>query len=66
MTKKEIVWLIDKLHMLRFFNDRGGRELWNDKPKEIQDQDIDNADKILTKAIDYFEDLVDNDKNENQ
>lgn len=41
--------MIDREHALEiidkrdFFNDRAGRELWNDKPKEIQDEDIRNA-----------------------
>ena len=43
--------LIDKLKQLRFFNQRAGRELWGDKPREIQDKDIENADVILDMAI---------------
>lgn len=43
--------LIEKLEMLRFFNQRAGRELWQDKQKEVQDIDIENADEILSSAI---------------
>ena len=43
--------LIDKREMLRFFNERAGRELWQEKDKEIQDADIKNADEILSAAI---------------
>lgn len=48
MTRAE---LIDKLEMLRFFNQRAGRQLWADKDKTTQDVDIQNADKYLTEAI---------------
>lgn len=46
--------IIDKLEMLRFFNQRAGRELWADKKKEVQDKDIENADRILNNAIDLI------------
>ena len=48
MNKEEI---IDGLEMLKFFNQRAGRELWNDKPKEVQDKDIAKAEEILQSAI---------------
>ena len=48
MNKQEI---IDGLEMLLFFNQRAGRELWNDKLKEIQDKDIAKAEEILQNAI---------------
>lgn len=47
--------LIDGLAMLRFFNQRAGRELWQNKPKEVQDYDISTADEILSKAIQKLE-----------
>ena len=46
--------IIDKLEMLRLFNQRVGRELWADKEKEVQDKDIENADRILNNAIDLI------------
>ena len=46
-----ITEIIDKLHMLQFFNQRAGRELWQSKPKEVQDKDVENADKYLSEAI---------------
>lgn len=49
--------LIDGLAMLRFFNQRAGRELWQNKPKEIQDYDISTADEILSKAIQKLEEV---------
>lgn len=51
LEKNENGELIDKLRQLRFFNQRAGRELWGDKPREIQDKDIENADEILSMAI---------------
>lgn len=41
--------MIDKLKALEiidkrdFFNDRAGRELWSEKPTNIQNEDIKNA-----------------------
>jgi hypothetical protein len=43
--------VIDGLEMLRFFNQRAGRELWADKPHDIQETDIANADAIYAYAI---------------
>lgn len=42
---------IDGLEMLQFFNQRAGRELWADKPHNIQEMDIANADAIFADAI---------------
>lgn len=43
--------VIDGLEMLRFFNQRAGRELWADKPHGIQETDIANADAIFADAL---------------
>ena len=48
MSREDI---IDGLEMLKFFNQRAGRELWNDKQKEVQDKDIAKAEEILQSAI---------------
>lgn len=53
--KMTITEIIDKLHMLQFFNQRAGRELWQSKPKEVQDKDVENADKYLSAAIKALE-----------
>ena len=51
--------MIDKLQALEiidkrdFFNDRAGRELWNEKPKEIQDEDIRNAHEEYEQLKEY-------------
>jgi Zn finger protein HypA/HybF involved in hydrogenase expression len=46
--------IIDGLEMLQFFNQRAGRELWADKPHDIQEMDISNADAIFSDAIALF------------
>ena len=43
--------VIDGLEMLRFFNQRAGRELWADKPHDVQETDIANADAIYAHAL---------------
>lgn len=53
--KMTITEIIDKLHMIQFFNQRAGRELWQSKPKEVQDKDVENADKYLSEAIKALE-----------
>lgn len=42
--------IIDGIEMIEFSNQRAGRELWMDKPKEIQDADIQKENKILNAA----------------
>lgn len=48
---------IDGLEMLLFFNQRAGRELWGDKPKEMQDKDIENAEKIYSDALEILKEI---------
>ena len=43
--------VIDGLERLRFFNQRAGRELWGDKPHDVQEQDIASADMVYADAI---------------
>ena len=43
--------VIDRLEMLRFFNQRAGRELWADKPHDVQETDIANADEIFAHVL---------------
>ena len=50
IDKQQALEIIDKLD---FFNDRAGRELWNDKPKEIQDEDIRNAHEEYKQLKEY-------------
>lgn len=51
IDKQQALEIIDKRD---FFNDRAGRELWNDKPKEIQDEDIRNAHKEYEQLKEYI------------
>ena len=44
--------IIDGIKMIEFFNQRAGRELWIDKPKDIQDVDIQKEQEILLAARD--------------
>ena len=55
MEKVEKV--INYLEQIRFFNQRAGRELWNDKPTDIQNKDIENTDKKLGEAIQTIREL---------
>ena len=51
IDKQQALEIIDKRD---FFNDRAGRELWNDKPKEIQDEDIRNAHEEYEQIKEYI------------
>lgn len=52
---KSIEKALDILEKFKFFQgQRAGRELWNDKPKEIQDQDI----KDFVDNVDYVKDII--------
>lgn len=44
--------ILDKLSF--FGGQRAGRELWNDKPREIQDEDIAN----FNRDIEYLRDII--------
>lgn len=43
--------VIDGLERLQFFNQRAGRELWADKPHDVQEKDIANADAVYDGAL---------------
>jgi len=42
---------IEGLQRLRFFNQRAGRELWGDKPEDVQNMDIETADSVYGDAL---------------
>lgn len=44
--------IIDGIEMIEFFNQRAGRELWMNKPKEIQEEDLKKENEILNAARD--------------
>lgn len=55
MTDNDITKAEDILNKLEFFyGQRAGRELWFEKPKEIQDQDIENFTKDIAFIKDYL------------
>ena len=57
MTKQEKVF--DILNKFEFFQgQRAGRELWNDKPKEVQDKDISDFIKDINYIRSYLQDSV--------
>ena len=57
MTKQEKVF--DILNKFEFFQgQRAGRELWNNKPKEIQDKDISDFIKDINYIRSYLQDSV--------
>jgi len=47
----EILEILDKFEF--FQGQRAGRELWNDKPKELQDKDIENFNRDVQKIREY-------------
>ena len=57
MTEQEKVF--DILNKFEFFQgQRAGRELWNNKPKEIQDKDISDFIKDINYIRSYLQDSV--------
>lgn len=52
---QELEKCMDILDKLSFFGgQRAGRELWNDKPREVQDEDIAN----FNRDIEYLRDII--------
>ena len=51
MTEINREKVIDGLERLQFFNQRAGRELWEDKPHDVQEKDIANADAVYADAL---------------
>lgn len=49
---EKVMEILDKLSF--FVGQRAGRELWNDKPKEVQDEDIKN----FNRDIEYLRDFI--------
>lgn len=51
-SKAKVNEILDKWDML--LGQRSGRELWGDKPKNIQDEDIENFNRDLSYLRDVF------------
>lgn len=60
LTDNEIIKANDILDKFDFFNQRAGRELWSDKPKDIQDKDIEN----FSNDVKFLKDLINRQKAE--
>lgn len=53
ITTNEVLEILDKIEM--FQGQRAGRELWADKPTEVQDEDIENFNRDIGKIRKYVE-----------
>ena len=51
ITKEQAIDILEKFDF--FQGQRAGRELWNDKPKDIQDKDIENFSRDCRLLIEY-------------
>ena len=60
MTENKIKKANDILDKFEFFNQRAGRELWSDKPKDIQDKDIEN----FSNYVKFLKDFINRQKAE--
>lgn len=55
-TQNNVFDILDKMEF--FHGQRAGRELWNDKPKEVQDKDIADFIKDINYIRSYLQDSV--------
>ena len=55
-TQNNVFDILDKMEL--FQGQRAGRELWNDKPKEVQDKDIADFIKDINYIRSYLQDSV--------
>ena len=55
-THNNVFDILDKMEF--FQGQRAGRELWNDKPKEVQDKDISDFIKDINYIRSYLQDSV--------
>ena len=59
MIKSDLEEILDILEKWDFFyGQRSGRELWNDKPREIQDKDIKNFKRDLDKITKFIKECT--------
>lgn len=52
ITKEQAIDILDKFDF--FQGHRAGRELWNSKPKEVQDKDISNFSNDVALLKEYI------------
>lgn len=53
----ELASLKDRIEQAKFFNQREWRELWQDKLKEVQDRDIESANKFYDALLKIIDDM---------
>lgn len=59
MIKSDLEEILDILEKWDFFyGQRSGRELWSDKPREIQDKDIKNFKRDLDKITKFIKECT--------
>lgn len=51
LNREEVLEILNKMEF--FGGQRAGRELWGKKPKEVQDEDIENFNRDIQKIRDY-------------
>lgn len=54
MNDNEFIKAWDILCKLDFFGQRAGRELWNEKPVDVQNEDIENSSRDIAFLKDYI------------
>ena len=52
IKRREVVDILDKMQF--FQGQRAGRELWNEKPVEVQEMDLDSFNKGIRAVRDYI------------
>lgn len=56
LNRKQALEILEKFDL--FLGQRAGRELWQSKPFEVQEQDIANFSRDVTLIIDYIKELT--------
>ena len=57
ITKDQAIDIVEKFNF--FYGQRAGRELWNDKPFEVQEKDIVNFSRDCESLIEYIRSIED-------
>ena len=52
VTKDQAIDIVEKFNF--FYGQRAGRELWNDKPFEVQEKDIANFSRDCESLVEYI------------
>ena len=49
--------LKDRIEQAKFFNQRAGRELWSEKPKDVQDRDIASSERLYDDLLSLIKEI---------